>query len=305
MKKISFVAHGKHINKHKIITEADKYFSNKYEVEFLTTTSGREAEALAEKAVINGTDYVIAIGGDGTLHEVINGVMRIPKENRTKLVLGLLPVGSGNDFARTFKISKRISDLYTLIEAGSIIQIDIGKIECASLSDQKEIHHFINIADSGLGAEVAKRVNEGNKTYGPNIAFFMATIKSFIAHKKKKIKFISGQLNYEGEVLMLVLANAKYFGSGLGIAPHADLNDGKIAVTLVGNVSLFDYLINVFNLRGCSPINHPQIFYSQAESCIAEPIGEPCLIEADGEVIGKLPLKAEMLVREVNFLASV
>jgi diacylglycerol kinase (ATP) len=148
-------------------------------------------------------------------------------------------------------------------------------------------------------------VNEGDKTYGPNIAFFSATLTTFLSYKKKKVKITSNEFNYEGNVLTLCLANAKYFGSGLGIAPTANVSDGKISLTLAGDVSLTDYLKNVFKIRKCKQLNHPRINYSEVESCSIEPIGTPCLIEADGELIGKLPAKAKMIHHAINFLTRI
>ena len=303
MKTISFILHGKHLLKHSIQQEAQDIFKNEYNLIFHTTQSSRQAEELAREAVSDGANYLIAVGGDGTIHEVVNGLMKIEKEKRENLIVGLLPVGSGNDFARSLRLSKKVSDLYTMIKQNQFIKLDIGRLECKSMSNEDKIFYFANISDVGLGAEVAKKVNEGDKTYGPNMAFFAATLNTFLEYKKKKIKIISDGFNYEGNVLILCFANAKYFGSGLGIAPHAKFNDGKLAVTLAGDVSLLDYLKNIFKIRKCVPVNHSQITYAQVESCVVEPIGTPCLIEADGEMIGKIPLKASVLKNEIKFLS--
>ena len=116
--------------------------------------------------------------------------MRVSTDRRKNLIAGLLPAGSGNDFARTLKLQKGISHLHNLIVNRSSDIIDIGKLEFKNIEGEDAVYYFINIADVGLGAEIAKRVNEGNKKYGPNIAFFAATIKSFLRYKNKKIKII-------------------------------------------------------------------------------------------------------------------
>jgi diacylglycerol kinase (ATP) len=304
LKKISFVAHGLHINKYKIVHEAEKHFSGKYEILFKATKTNLEAEDLAYKSIMDGTDYLVAVGGDGTMHEVINGIMHAPKVKREKLIVGLLPVGSGNDFARTLKLSTKISELYSMIEKDQFVPIDIGRLQYKSMKDEDLISYFINITDVGLGAEVAKRVNEGNKTYGPNMAFFAATLNTFMSYQKKKIKIESAEFNWSGNVLILCLANAKYFGSGLCIAPHAKVNDGKIAITLAGEVSLFDYLKNLMKIRKGATLKHPGIIYNEVENCLIEPIGKECLIEADGEMIGKIPLRVTLLKQEINFLTA-
>lgn len=305
MKKITFVLHGKHLRKHRIQYEAEKYLEKEFVTDYFITKTSKSAEDFAEKIANSGTDYLIAVGGDGTMHEVVNGIMQVPKDQRENLIIGLLPVGSGNDFARTLNLSGKISYLYKLISNNSVIDLDIGKIECKALDGNDTTVYFNNIAGVGLDAEVAKRVNEGNKAYGPNVAYYSATVKSFLNYRKKQIKVSSAEFNYEGNVLLLSFANAKYFGSGLGIAPHAKVNDGKMALTLAGDVSLFDYLKNVGKLRKCAYLKHPGIVYGEAESMNIEPIGEPCYIEADGELVGRLPLKVSMLHKEIKFLTEV
>jgi diacylglycerol kinase (ATP) len=304
LKKITFVAHGLHLNKYKIEHEAEKYFSSAYQVSFKTTKTNQEAEDLAEKAVLEKTDYLIAVGGDGTLHEVVNGAMHIPKELRNNMIMGLLPVGSGNDFARTLKLSPKVSDLYDLIQKHKTINVDVGRLQYKSITGDDRTSYFINITDVGLGAEVAKKVNEGNKAYGPNAAFFAATLSTFMSYKKKSIKVDAPNFKWSGNVLLLSLANAKYFGSGLCIAPHAKVNDGKFAVTLAGDVSLFDYLKNVIKVRKGKMLNHPGVLYCEVDECCIDPIGEECLIEADGELIGKIPLYANVLKNEIEFLTA-
>jgi YegS/Rv2252/BmrU family lipid kinase len=305
LKKITFVLHGKHLRKHRIQYESEKYLEREFVTDYFITKTSKSAEDFAEKIANSGTDYLIAVGGDGTMHEVVNGIMQVPKKQRENLIIGLLPVGSGNDFARTLNLSGKISYLYKLISSNSVIDLDIGKIECKDLDGKDTTVYFNNIAGVGLDAEVAKRVNEGNKAYGPNVAYYSATVKSFLNYRKKQVKVSSADFNYEGNVLLLSLANAKYFGSGLGIAPHAKINDGKMALTLAGDVSLFDYLRNVGKLRKCAYLKHPGIAYGETESMNIEPIGEPCYIEADGELVGKLPLKVTMLHREIKFLTEV
>lgn len=303
MKKIYFVLNGRLKHAGRTKNEIHKIYDNEFSVTVAITNGNGNAIALSKKAVIEGTDYLIAAGGDGTMSEVVNGIMLVEKQKRENLIVGLYPLGSGNDFARTMKLSKKLSDLYELIKENSVAKIDVGILKYKKINGEDGIRYFNNITDIGLGAEVAKRVNEGKKIYGPNFDFFKATVLGFINYKRKKLKITSDEFNWTGCLLVLCIANGKYFGSGLCVAPHAKVNDGKFSITLAGNVSLFDYLKNIFRIRSGKFIEHPQLFYKELEVCTIEPIGEPCLIEADGEMIGKIPLKAEILKNEINFLA--
>lgn len=305
MKKIHFVINGRFKRAEQTQREIHELFEREYLVETSLTNGNGNAISLAEQAVLNGADYLIAAGGDGTMSEVVNGIMLVEKEKRENLIVGLLPLGSGNDFSRTMKLSKKLNDFYELMKNNSITKIDIGRLEYKKMDGKDAVRYFNNIADIGLGAEVAKRVNEGKKIYGPNFDFFKATVLGFLKYKRKQLKIISKEFNWSGSLLILCLANGKYFGSGLCIAPHAKVNDGKFSITLAGNVSLIDYLKNLSKIRKGKFVEHPEIHYKEIESCKIEPIGEPCLIEADGEMIGKIPLTASILKEEINFLTPV
>ncbi|MCX6169569.1 MAG: diacylglycerol kinase family lipid kinase [Ignavibacteriales bacterium] len=304
MKKVHFVINGRFKHTERTIKEIEEAFDDEFLVWVSVTNGNGHAIELARNAVLSGTDYLIAAGGDGTMSEVVNGIMQVEKSKRENLIVGLYPFGSGNDFARTFKLSKKLSDLQKLMRDNSVNQIDIGRLEYKNMKGEDSVRYFNNITDIGLGAEVAKRVNEGKKIYGPNFDFFKATVLGFLNYKRKQLKIESENFNWSGRLLILCLANGKYFGSGLGIAPQAKINDGKISITLAADVSLFDYLKNLSRIRKCLPVDHPQIIYKEVENCSIEPIGTECLIEADGEMIGKIPLKASMLQNEINFLAQ-
>jgi len=303
VKKIFFVLNGRLKHAEQTKKRIHDIFDKKFFVTVAITNGNGNAISLSKQAVIDNTDYIIAAGGDGTMSEVINGVMLVEREKRTNLIVGLYPLGSGNDFSRTLKLSKDLNALYKLIDSDSTRKIDIGKLEYKKMNGEDGVRYFNNIADIGLGAEVAKRVNEGKKIYGPNFDFFKATVIGFLKYKRKRLKIESEEFKWSGSLLILCLANAKYFGSGLCIAPHAKIDDGKFSITLAGNVSMLDYLKNLFKIRKGKLLNHPGIIYRELSECVVEPDGEPCLIEADGEMIGKIPLKAGILKNEINFLA--
>ncbi len=305
MKKIHFVINGRFKHTERTIKEIEDAFGDEFLVWVSVTNGNGHAIELSRNAVLSGTNYLIAAGGDGTMSEVINGIMQVERSKRDNLIVGLYPFGSGNDFARTLKLSKKLSDLRKLIQNNSTNMIDIGKLEYKNMKGEDAVRFFNNITDIGLGAEVAKRVNEGKKIYGPNFDFFKATVLGFLNYKRKQLKIESENFNWSGRLLILCLANGKYFGSGLGIAPQAKVNDGKISITLAADVSLWDYLKNLARIRKCLPVDHPQIIYKEVENCSIEPIGKECLIEADGEMIGKIPLKVSMLHKEIKFLSEI
>jgi diacylglycerol kinase (ATP) len=305
LKKIHFIINGRYKHTERTKKEIENLFGTKYNLALDVTGGNGHAIELSKKAVLDGADYLIAAGGDGTMNEIFNGVMLTEKEKRKDLIIGLYPLGSGNDFARTMKLTKSLPDLYRLIAGNSFLPIDVGKIEYLKLNGDSGIRYFNNIADIGLGAEVAKRVNEGKKMYGPNFDFFKATVVGFLKYKKKRLKIDAGSFQWTGSTLILCLANAKYFGSGICIAPHAKVNDGKLAITLAGNVNMIDYLKNLSKIRKGMYVDHPELIYKEAEYCTVVPLDDPCLVEVDGEMIGRLPLRGSLIRGEINFLSSI
>ncbi|MCX8011293.1 MAG: diacylglycerol kinase family lipid kinase, partial [Ignavibacteria bacterium] len=287
MKKITFIMNGLLKRKDKLKQEIENFFRNEFHVEYLVTEKEKHATELSTSSINNKTDYLIAVGGDGTMNEVINGVMNVAKESRHNLIIGQLPIGSGNDFARTMKNTSSISRLLSLIKNQNAVEIDIGKLEYVNLNDKIESRFFNNISDIGLGGEVVKKVNESKMLLGPTLTFFFASVKAFFSYKRKKIKLTSADFCWEGKILLLCLANACYFGSGLCIAPHAKVNDGKIAVVIAGDIKLSDYLKNLSNIRKGKFIEHNEISYKEVSSCSIEPIDDNCLVEMDGELVGK------------------
>jgi YegS/Rv2252/BmrU family lipid kinase len=304
MKKISFVINGLLKNINSRTKEIELLLGKDFDISFHISQKSTDSINLSRKCIEEGTDYIVGIGGDGTLNEVINGVMLADKTQRKNVKVGLLPTGSGNDFAKSMNLDSKVSTLRSLIENEKSIAIDIGKIECKDNNGNDSIRYFNNIADVGLGGEVVVKVNKSSKLFSPTFRYLKSSVEAFFTYKKKKIRFTSPHFTWEGAVLILCLANANYFGSGLGIAPHAKVDDGKMAVVIAGEISLFDYLRNLSRIRNKEVIKHPGIVYQEVESCTIEPVEDNLLIETDGELAGNLPLKMSILNKEIEFLSS-
>lgn len=303
MKKISFVINGLLKNINSRTNEIELLLGKDFNISYHISQRSTDSIDLSRKCIENGTDYIIGIGGDGTLNEVINGVMLADKSKRKNVKVGLLPTGSGNDFAKTMKLDSEVLSLKNLIENGQSVSIDIGKIECKDNNGNDATRYFNNIADVGLGGEVVVKVNKSSKIFSPTFRYLKSSVEAFFTYRKKRIRFTSPHFAWEGAVLILCLANANYFGSGLGIAPHAQVDDGKMAVVIAGEISLFDYLRNLSRIRNKEIISHPGIIYKEVESCTIEPIEDNLLIETDGELAGNLPLKMSVLNKEIEFLS--
>lgn len=295
MYKVGFILNGKGRRKkqfYKELNQARKALKN-IEFSVVETTRTGHAISLAFEFAGDNCTHIIAIGGDGTLHEAINGLM---KNGGADVVVGLLPYGTANDFTKTLKVPESLADLFESISKDRTTRIDVGKIE-----HRDGQRFFINIADLGIGAEVVKRVNKTGKWMGANLTFFKAIIQTFLTFKNQPISCTADDWKYEGKINSLVAANGKYFGSGLCIAPEADPTDGKFSVIISGDITINDYLKNVKKIKRGELIQHPEVQYKVATK-ISITSEVDCGIEADGEFIGFTPATLSIADRKIRFL---
>lgn len=267
-------------------------------VEFKFTTGRKHAIELGRNAAVNGCDYLIGVGGDGTLHELVNGLLQSEIPPQDLPVLGLLPYGSANDFARTVGVSNSPDELIRSIRSKSTKKIDLGKID---LHQTREISYFINIAGLGLGTEVVKGLEHSSSPLGSGFNYFKHIITGFFRYINKEVSCNGGDWKWKGKLLQMAIANGRYFGNAICVAPDAVPDDGIFQVVIFGNLSIWDYLKNLRNLKKGIKIEHSEVRYYNAKEVVLES-EEPSGIEADGEYIGPLPATLSILPEAISFL---
>jgi len=267
-------------------------------VQFISTVRKKHAIELAKQATENGCDYMIAVGGDGTLHEVINGLLQSNIPANEYPAIGLLPHGSANDFARTARISNSIEELIKLIQSNTTQKIDLGKI---ILQQTQETRYFINIAGVGLGPEVVQNLEQSSSVLGPGFNYFKHIIKGLLSYVKKEVSCTSSTWQWKGKLLQMAVANGRYYGNAICTAPDAKLTDGQFQVVIFGDLSIWDYLKNLGNLKKGVKINLPQVSYHDANEVLLES-NDSCGIEADGEYVGLAPATISVLPKAICFL---
>jgi YegS/Rv2252/BmrU family lipid kinase len=247
------------------------------------------------------TDLIVAVGGDGTLNEVLNGIMDSGLEKDERPRLALIPKGSANDFARIQKIPHEVEGFIECVRNKNFRKVDIGKIHFES---DNRSNYFINVADSGIGAEVVKRMEEKSifrKILSSDLRFTLAILRTFLAFKRKDVEIhLDNTVSISGRILTLVVANSSAFGSGLIIAPDAKIDDGKFQLVL-GDISLLGYLTNVGRVLKGKKISRPGVQYRDASNIkISGPVD--LLTQADGELAGSGNLEIECIPEAIEFL---
>lgn len=303
MKKISFIINGTAKGKDRLIGKLRENLIG-HEVIFYETTYAGEAMDLAQKAVTNSTDILIAVGGDGSLNEVVNGCLRCEPELTQEVTMGVFPFGSGNDFARSIGVSADVEQLHDLINSNTTVPVDIGKVHFTNSEGGPAQRHFINIMDVGIGGNVAVTLSRSPRFLGPHINYHRAILQSFLTYRPMEVTLNSENFNWKGHILSLIMANGKYFANGMCIAPQASVTDGGIQLVILGNVSVWDYLMNMAKIKRGEIIDDPEITYVKVNSCHIDAEKFSCPIDMDGEFIGYAPLKLEVMKGALRFLGS-
>ena len=271
-------------------------------VEVKETLTKNDAVSLASKAAEQYVDLVIAAGGDGTLNQVVNGILT-GRENASKLpVIGLIPLGSGNDFARTALIKSDVTQIKNLVAQFVPKKIDVGSIQFTNAQTSKqELRFFVNMADMGMGPIVVDKVLKSGRAFGHAAAYYKSIIATFFQYKLVEVEARSSEWSWKGKLRTLGVGNGKYYGHGMAIAPDAILNDRLFNVFICGNVSVLDFIRFSGRLRNAKRVNLPEIHYKTATEITFTSISE-CLIEGDGEIFGTLPATVRLLDRQLDFL---
>ncbi|MDP6963712.1 MAG: diacylglycerol kinase family protein [Planctomycetota bacterium] len=229
-------------------------------------------------SIPENADVVVAVGGDGTVNYVVNYLM----SSGCGAALGVLPLGSGCDFARNFAIDDWLENL----SSGRSKKIDIGEVE---INGHKS--WFANVADAGIGAKVTELMSNNSRNY------LLTTLRALLSYKNVDVKLeADGVQIYSGGLKCLAIANGKYFGDGMGIAPDAVLDDGLLQYVIVGNISRLVAAIKLQQTYKCTHIKHPHVHYGSARELRLEADG-PLGLEVDGELSGGLGLSTQCYIR--------
>jgi len=278
-----------------------KALSDICKLKVVETKSRNDAVLLASKAADDYVDVVIAAGGDGTLHQVVNGILQ-GRENEQKLpVIGLIPIGSGNDFARTAGIGQGPDHLLRLLTQFNPKKVDIGSVDFLDANKAKAQRYFINEADIGMGPYVVQKVVSGGRPFGAAISYYQSIISTFMTYKPMIVKAQTPSWNWEGKVRTLAVANGKYYGHGICVAPDAKIDDNLLNVFICADVSVFDFIRYSSTLKKGKHVRIPKIQYKEAPQ-VELTSAEPCLIEADGEILGELPATISLNRLKIDLL---
>jgi YegS/Rv2252/BmrU family lipid kinase len=235
------------------------------------------AQQLTLQSIHVQPDVIIAVGGDGTFHEVVNGI----RKSGRQIPVAFLPNGTANDFVLGYELTWTIETFICALRERKTTEIDLIRI---NFSDQ--IKWCLNIADTGFGGKVVQTLNKQRSWLGGKVSYVIAILRSFLYYKNPVMTISYEGGSYEGPVLLTAACNGPVFGDGLYIAPEARPNDGVMNVTILGDVNLWDYLKNLKRMKKKLPILHPEAQYLRTSFLKIQATDQNVYTESDGELAG-------------------
>jgi YegS/Rv2252/BmrU family lipid kinase len=283
------------VQNQRVLNELQQIFGSQFKV----FNSKNPAEALAFiQTLKRNCTHLICVGGDGTFNVLINGICTHP-DSSFQPIVGVLPNGTGNDFFRSAEFEKN-PDFVKKIQELNFESIDVGCI-----TTEQQTRYFANITDIGFGGAVVIELQNFRKRFGPNFSYGLAIIKTFLNYKRPLVQITAADFFYEGELLLAAFCNGSIFGDGLYIHPGAKINDGQLKLTLLGKVSLFDYVKNVIKVKRGKKIKHPEAYYLTVSSPLELHSLEGLLhAETDGEYLSGQTFKIELHASKIKLLPT-
>jgi YegS/Rv2252/BmrU family lipid kinase len=267
------------------------------DVEVRFTTARGSATDIVRSAVEAGADDVTIVGGDGTVNEAVNGLVKDDALVRTGVRLTIVPVGSGCDYAKTLGLPAGLESLPRILASDRFREVDIGRAVFRNMEGSMETRYFANILEAGAGGAVVDKVNRSSKVLGGRVAFMWAIFTTLPSYKNRLVEVtVDDEVVAREKMNSVIVANGRYYGSGLRPAPRAEVDDGLFDVVLFGDIGLGEALRNLGKLRRGEHIHHPKVDYFRG-SRVSVDSDEIILAEMDGELVGTLPMEVTILHR--------
>jgi len=272
--------------------------------EILITQVAGHATELARAAVADGVDTLAVVGGDGTLNEVIQAYIDEKGVPQPGPDLALIPMGTGGDFKRTLGLSGAIEEAVGRIRHGTRRPIDLGILRYASHNRGEQVQAFVNVASFGIGGQVDSIVNGTPKWLGGKASFYMATLRAMARYRNASVRVrVDGTTWFEGPIFNVAIANGRFFGGGMMIAPQADPSDGRFGLVSLGDLTRMEAVGLSAKIYKGAHLAADGVRVTTGTVVEAEPMHPwaNVLLDVDGEQPGKLPATATIAKGGLTF----
>jgi YegS/Rv2252/BmrU family lipid kinase len=267
------------------------------------TVGPGDATNLVREALKSGFLRIIAVGGDGTNNEVVNGFFDRKQPIAPDAQLGFIPRGTGGDLRKTLKIDKALDACLRVVSVGRIQEVDVGATRFVGHNGAERERLFINITSFGLGGLVDATVNASSKMLGGKISFLLGTFRALMAYHNKTIR-LKVDDTFDDQIVInnVAVANGQYFGGGMWVAPEAKPNDGLFDVVILGDLSRSEIIRKTSYIYKGVHLRMPKVNFLRGKHVEAT-CDQEVLIDMDGEQPGRLPITLDVLPRALRIIA--
>ena len=276
------------------------------EFDDVMTEYPRHAIEIVRNAIVEkGYRKFISVGGDGTNNEVINGIFTQDAVPTTEITMATMPIGTGNDWRRTFDIPLEYDVVAKIIKAGHTFSHDIGKLTYYNDGDPK-IRYFLNAAGTGLDQMVCNSTNMMKQQgKGGTIRYLISVVKCLLTYKVTHIQIeIDNQIVFDDQILSVSVGNCRFNGGGMMMMPNAIPDDGQLDVTVIRKVSIFKFAANVkaiYDGTFIKKLKEVQTYRGKHIKIVSIP-PHSLLVETEGEDLNNSPFDFEILPKAINMV---
>lgn len=273
--------------------------------DMFTTHKTLEAVDIVKTNIETGNyRKIIVIGGDGTLHEVVNGVMRQTSVSPENITIGFISIGTGNDWIKTHNISDDFSVAIKQIAEGKAIKHDVGRIDFRNDKGTEESCYFINSIGIGFDAKVIKHMlPKVEKGHSKKSDYMKGLLNTLITNKNIKGEVIADGKNIDKGIFDLAIGICRFKGGGFKLLPTAIPNDGLLDITLAGKISRLQLISCLPKLLG-GKVDKINFFKTCRAKSITLDMKQPICVEADGEFLGFHPLKVSIEPSQITMISN-
>ena len=272
--------------------------TKKIDFSFVFTQFSKHEIELVDKAILDGFRNIISIGGDGTLHHVVNGIMRQRYVKTSDITIAVIPQGTGNDWIKTYNIPNDVEKAIEIISKKKTILQDIGVLE----TENKIVSYFNNVAGLGYDGYIVNKLKT-LKRFG-SIAYLLSGLAGLLLYKKSVFKIIFDDRILETNCLMTIFGLCKFSGGGMQFTKDVNSTDGLFDITIAKNLNLFDLVFNLPKLYSGKIVDHKKIETYKTKEIIVIPQTTKPFIQADGELIGTGKVSVKIIEKAINFIVN-
>jgi YegS/Rv2252/BmrU family lipid kinase len=270
----------------------------KIDFSFAFTQFSKHEIELVQNAIQKGFRNIISIGGDGTLHHVVNGIMQQRYVKTSDITIAVIPLGTGNDWIKTYNIPNNIEKAIEIISKKKTILQDIGVLE----TDNNPVSYFNNVAGLGYDGYTVYKLKT-LKHFGP-IAYLLSGLAGLLFYKKTVFKISFNNKIIETNCLMALVGICKFSGGGMQFTKEVHTADGLFDITIAKNLNIFDLIFNIKKLYNGNIVHHKKVETYKTKEITIIPQSSKPFIQADGELIGAGKVTVKMIAKALSFVVN-